>query len=268
MRDEPGTTAQTKLLPRSRLEALLLHAAPYLPLLGAILLLIGSWMTWVMVRFGFAIDSFQNGSFDMPIMGWTGLLGLIDQAPFIALARVSLFIWDVFPLTGILLCLILPRQQRIARGLLALYGAWLLITSVTVALIFAHALAISTPFPCAPGAPVCPETRVLGRSIEVGGWLTLGSLALGWLALGLLIQWRKATVIISGSGATVTAQARYSPAHHLGQASSRSAPSSGRSDCWRFPGRPPAVLGCISRSTISCVGRAAARTATTSSPPV
>ena len=194
----------------------MLHTAPYLPLLGAILLLIGSWMTWVTVRFGFAIDGFQNGSFEMPIMGWTGLLGLIDQTPFIALARVSLFIWDVFPLTGILLCLILPRQQRVNRGLLALYGAWLLVTTVTVALIVAHALAISTPFPCAPGDPVCPETRVLSRSIEVGGWLTLGSLALSWLALGLLMQRRKATVFVRGSGATVTAQARYTPSHHLG----------------------------------------------------
>lgn len=216
MRDEPGITAQTKLLTHSRLETLLLHAAPYLPLLSAVLLLVGSWLTWVMVRFGFAIDSLQGDSFDMPVLGWTGLLGLIDQTPFIALARVSLFIWDVFPLAGLLLCLLLTRQQRVARALLILYGAWLFITTVIVALTFAHALTMSATFSCTPDSPVCPEPKVLSRSIEVGGWLTLGSLALGWLALGLLVQRRKATVAITGLGASVMAQARYSSTHRLG----------------------------------------------------
>jgi hypothetical protein len=222
VRDEPGTTTQTKLLAHSRLETLLLRAAAYIALLGALLLLVGSLLTWVTVRFAFAMDAFQEGGFAAPIMGWSGLLGLIDQTPFIRLARLTLFLWDVFPLTGLLLCLLLLRQQRIARGLLAVYGAWLLATTVTCALIFNYALTFSNPFPCAPGNPLCPETRVLSRTIEVGGWLTLSSLALAWLALGLLIQRRRATVAVTETGATTTVAAtlsiRYTPSHRLGAA--------------------------------------------------
>ena len=220
MWDEPGTTTQAKLLTDSRLEALLLRAAPYLPLFGVLLLIVGSWMTWVTVRFAFAMDAFQQSAFVAPIMGWSGLLGLLEETPFVRLARLTLFLWDVFPLTGLLLCLLLLRRQRVARGLLAAYGLWLLVTTVMCALIFAFALTFSNPFPCVPGNPVCPQTRVVGRNIEVGGWLILSSLTLGWLALGLLIQRRRATAAIMETGGAVatTSPIRYTAPHRLGAA--------------------------------------------------
>lgn len=226
MQDDLATTTQTKLLTRSRLETLLIRAAPYLPLLAAILLFAGSLMTWVTVRFSFFTDSLDlssTNSFDMAIMGWSGLLGLIDQTPFIALARLTLFLWDVFPLAGILLGLILMRQRRVTRSPLTLYGAWLLITTLVFALILAHGLTMTSPFPCAPGAPVCPQTWVVSRGIEAGGWLTLGSLALSWLALGLLIQRQRTSAVIATppgvdlvSLTSLTPALRYPPSHRLG----------------------------------------------------
>ena len=226
MQDDLATTTQTKLLTRSRLETLLIRAAPYLPLLAAILLFAGSLMTWVTVRFSFFTDSLDlssTNSFDMAIMGWSGLLGLIDQTPFIALARLTLFLWDVFPLAGILLGLILMRQRRVTRPPLTLYGAWLLITTLVFALILAHGLTMTSPFPCAPGAPVCPQTWVVSRGIEAGGWLTLGSLALSWLALGLLIQRQRTSAVIATppgvdlvSLTSLTPALRYPPSHRLG----------------------------------------------------
>ena len=226
MQDDLATTTQTKLLTRSRLETLLIRAAPYLPLLAALLLFVGSLLTWVTVRFSFFTDSLDlssTNSFDMAIMGWSGLLGLIDQTPFIALARLTLFLWDVFPLAGILLGLILMRQRRVTRSPLTLYGAWLLITTLVFALILAHGLTMTSPFPCAPGAPVCPQTWVVSRGIEAGGWLTLGSLALSWLALGLLIQRQRASAVIATppgvdlvSLTSLTPALRYPPSHRLG----------------------------------------------------
>lgn len=226
MQDDLATTTQTKLLTRSRLETLLFRAAPYLPLLAALLLFVGSLLTWVTVRFSFFTDSLDlssTNSFDMAIMGWSGLLGLIDQTPFIALARLTLFLWDVFPLAGILLGLILMRQRRVTRPPLTLYGAWLLITTLVFALILAHGLTMTSPFPCAPGAPVCPQTWVVSRGIEAGGWLTLGSLALSWLALGLLIQRQRTSAVIATppgvdlvSLTSLTPALRYPPSHRLG----------------------------------------------------
>ena len=226
MQDDLATTTQTKLLTRSRLETLLIRAAPYLPLLAALLLFVGSFLTWVTVRFSFFTDSLDlssTNSFDMAIMGWSGLLGLIDQTPFIALARLTLFLWDVFPLAGILLGLILMRQRRVTRPPLTLYGAWLLITTLVFALILAHGLTMTSPFPCAPGAPVCPQTWVVSRGIEAGGWLTLGSLALSWLALGLLIQRQRTSAVIATppgvdlvSLTSLTPALRYPPSHRLG----------------------------------------------------
>ena len=226
MQDDLATTTQTKLLTRSRLETLLIRAAPYLPLLAALLLFVGSLLTWVTVRFSFFTDSLDlssTNSFDMAIMGWSGLLGLIDQTPFIALARLTLFLWDVFPLAGILLGLILMRQRRVTRPPLTFYGAWLLITTLVFALILAHGLTMTSPFPCAPGAPVCPQTWVVSRGIEAGGWLTLGSLALSWLALGLLIQRQRASAVIATppgvdlvSLTSLTPALRYPPSHRLG----------------------------------------------------
>ena len=226
MQDDLATTTQTKLLTRSRLETLLIRAAPYLPLLAALLLFVGSLLTWVTVRFSFFTDSLDlssTNSFDMAIMGWSGLLGLIDQTPFIALARLTLFLWDVFPLAGILLGLILMRQRRVTRPPLTLYGAWLLITTLVFALILAHGLTMTSPFPCAPGAPVCPQTWVVSRGIEAGGWLTLGSLALSWLALGLLIQRQRTSAVIATppgvdlvSLTSLTPALRYPPSHRLG----------------------------------------------------
>ena len=221
MQDNLATPTPTKLLTRSRLEALLLRVAPYLPLLGVLLLFVGSWMTWVTLRFVFITNGSPAGiPIEMPIMGWSGLLTLIIQTPFIRLARLTLFLWDIFPLTGILLCLILARQQRIGRRLLTMYGAWLLITTVTGALIVAHALTMSIPFPCPPGDPVCPQTHVVSHSIEVGGWLTLGSLTLGWLALALLAQRQRAFAVITAPASSVAAPTmpdiRYLPVHRLG----------------------------------------------------
>jgi hypothetical protein len=180
-------TTQAKLLTRSRL-ATPLRVAPYIPLASAVVLLLVSQFTWVTLHFAFLTDgviSLEN-TFDMPIIGWSGLLELLTQTPLIALARVTLFLWDVFPLTGIVLCPILLWQRRVASGLLALYGAWLLLTTLICLLIFSHVLTMPLPFPCAPGDPVCPQTQVVSRSVNFGGWLALGSLALGWLAFGVL----------------------------------------------------------------------------------
>jgi hypothetical protein len=149
------------------------------------------------MRFTFLNDgaiSVEN-TFDMPITGWSGLLELLTQTPLIALARVTLFLWDVFPLTGIVLCLILLWQRQAARGLLVLYGAWLLLTTLMCLLIITHALTMPLPFSCAPGDPVCPQTRVVSRSVEVGGWLALGSLALGWLAFGVLSYRQRSSAV-------------------------------------------------------------------------
>lgn len=212
-----ATTTQAKLLTHSQLRTLS-RIAPYIALAIAVTLLLGSQLAWVTLHIAFLDNgaiSLEN-TFDMRVTGWSGLLDLLTPTPLIALARVTLFLWDVFPLTGIALCLILLVRPRVTRGLLVLYGAWLLLTSLICLLIFTHALTMPFPFPCALDDPACPQTQVVSRSVELGGWLALGSLALGWLALGML-SYRQRSIAVGPSLSAVPIEpARgYSPLHRL-----------------------------------------------------
>jgi hypothetical protein len=202
-----------------------LHVAPYIPLASAVVLLIVSQFAWVTLHVAFSNDGAFDGAFsvqntfDMPITGWSGLLELLTQTPLIALARLTLFLWDVFPIMGIVLCLILLWQRRVALGLLVLYGGWLLLTTLICLLIITHALTMPFPFPCAPGDPVCPQTQVVSRSVDFGGWLALSCLALSWLAFGVLIYRQRAFVVGSALASAPVRSAPvvgYPPLRRLG----------------------------------------------------
>jgi hypothetical protein len=214
-----------------RLRSALLLARALAPI-SALLLLVAISLPWAALHVAYG-----DKVFDSRFSGMDGLLQLGYLAQGSRLLSAALFLlWDFAPVSGLLLGLMLLRRQRISRLLLGLYGVWILLTSALSLLSFHSALV-------APGYESCDANCTgTSRGIEWGGWVALAALALGWLALALLI-WGRSLVLNPSPAATE----RYTTQQRVGAGILTRGAALWRWGCMPCPGQRLAVPGCTSR---------------------
>lgn len=152
---------------------------------GALLFLLGTWAPWTIGVVTAALPDGLHTSAETASGSDTGLSVLLTllhvhptatRSPLAMWSYVVLIImWNALPFSGLLLALAL--WQGPSRTLARIYGAWLALATVITAAGVSANLTRLGYHTCAGGCVT------VNWSVAWGMWLTLGALALGWLAL-------------------------------------------------------------------------------------
>jgi hypothetical protein len=182
-----------------------------LVLLGALLYVAGTWSPWLSV-FTTVTGGNESGATSVGVISgsgadFTGLIAPLHLSPaadrlvfgWYGWLDVLAMVWDVLPLCGIVLAVALWLRGGQSRGLRGVYAAWLVFSSAaTGAGLYGTFAVLVGDHSVGGGAPL-PLT--LHATVTWGVWLTLGALALGWLAFGALPQWRSPERLDGGASA-------------------------------------------------------------------
>lgn len=182
-----------------------------LPLVSALTLIVAMWMPWETLRIvytsgGMGTPGGPSFVSEFAITGSEGLgMMLIQARPSLAYPtlRWLALLWNIVPLLSLLIGLFLVRVQQASRTLAALFGVWLLLTTAIMLPAIYGLMNTIAPLQC---WQTCTAMPVNSRRPEMGIWL-----AIGGLALGLLIRQRSGVTIVR----SVT-PARYSTLHKVG----------------------------------------------------
>ncbi len=187
-----------------------LGLARVLSLIGALMLVVATWLPWETLRIVFGPEAQITA--DSSISGLAGFQMLLGQSG-LSSAHPSVrwlgLLWIFLPLFGLLISLFHLRMRRGSRALTALYGVWLVLATASVAPVVYGLLTTLAPLTC---VQTCGPVPVTSRHPELGIWLAIGGLALGWIALAGLLLARRSPL------ATVRSEtpARFSRLHLLG----------------------------------------------------
>jgi hypothetical protein len=118
-------------------------------------------------------------------------------------------LWTILPLFGLLIGLFHLRMRQGSRALTALYGVWLILATVSIAPIVYGVMTTLAPLSC---WQTCSPIPVTSRHPELGAWLAIGGLALGWIAFAGLLLARRSPLATVRSGTP----ARFSRLHLVG----------------------------------------------------
>lgn len=184
--------------------------ARILPLAGALMLVVATWLPWATLRIVIDPEGFLIT--DSSISGLNGFQMLLGQSG-LASAHPSVrwlgLLWTILPLFGLLIGLFRLRMQQGLRALTALFGVWLLLATLSVAPVVYGLMTTLAPLSC---WQTCSPMPVTSRHLELGIWLAVGGLALGWIALAGLLLARRSPL----ANARPAANVRFSRLHLLG----------------------------------------------------
>lgn len=163
-----------------------LWLARVLPLTGALMLVVATWLPWETLHIVFGPE--VQITSDSPINGLTGFRMLLGQSSFSS-AHPSVrwlgLLWSILPLFGLLIGLFHLRVRHGSRALAALFGVWLVLATASVTPVVYGLMTTLGPLSC---LQTCSPVPVTSRHPELGIWLAIGGLVLGWIAFtGLLL---------------------------------------------------------------------------------
>lgn len=161
------------------------RALIWLAVVGVFPLSLAQWGPWmieqVAIRFPGDTTAMSQQSLSFGYAGLTGFLfahGLSNRF----LLQGVMWLWLGFAPAGILLALALVWRSA-SRGAAIAYIVWLIVATCGSA-IAAVQLFGETPRVICEGPGSCPTISLLSRQPGWGAWLTLGALALLWVAAG------------------------------------------------------------------------------------
>lgn len=186
-----------------------------LPLISTLMLVVGTWLPWEMLRVTLVSNGPETPVFstDLSLTGTNGLQMLLGQSG-LSSAHPSLrwlgLLWSILPLFGLLIGLFHLRVRQGSRTLAALFGVWLTLATLSIAPVVYGVMTTLAPLSC---WQICSPVPVTSRHPELGAWLAIGGLALGWIALGGLLLARRSLHLATVRSGT---PARFSRLHLLG----------------------------------------------------
>ena len=173
-----GQTARVAAPPQSTRGMALLNSpialwlARVLPLTGALMLVVATWLPWETLHIVFGPE--VQITSDSPINGLTGFRMLLGQSG-LASAHPSVrwlgLLWTILPLLGLLIGLFHLRVRQGSRALTALYGVWLILATISIAPVVYGVMTTLAPLSC---WQTCSPVLVTSRHPELGIWLAIG----------------------------------------------------------------------------------------------
>jgi hypothetical protein len=191
-----------------------LGLARILPSISALVLVVATWLPWATLQVILVSHGPETpvSSIDLPLTGVNGLRMLLGQSG-LSSAHPSVrwlgLLWTILPLFGLLIGLFHLRMRQGSRALTALYGVWLILATVSIAPIVYGVMTTLAPLSC---WQTCSPIPVTSRHPELGAWLAIGGLALGWIAFAGLLLARRSPLATVRSGTP----ARFSGFHLMG----------------------------------------------------
>ena len=189
---------------------LVIWLARILPLAGALMLVVATWLPWATLRI--VIDPEGLLITDSSTSGLAGFQMLLGQSGFASAHPSVMWLelaWTILPLFGLLIGLSHLRVRQWSRALTALFSVWLLLATLSVASVVYGLMTTLAPLSC---WQTCSPVSVISRQPESGAWLAIGGLALGWIALAGLLNARRSNQAM----ARPATLARYSALHGAG----------------------------------------------------
>ena len=172
-----------------------LGLARILPSISVLILVVATWLPWETLRIVFGpegqmtVESSING-----LIGFRMLLGQSGLSSAHPSVRWLGLLWTILPLLGLLIGLFHLRVRQGSRALTALYGVWLVLATASMVPVIIGLMTTLAPLSC---LQTCAPVPVANRHPELGAWLAIGGLALGWTAFrGLLLVLRSPLAIV------------------------------------------------------------------------
>lgn len=187
-----------------------LGLARILPSISALALVVATWLPWETLHIVFGPE--VQITSDSPINGLIGFRMLLGQSG-VSSAHPSVrwlgLLWSILPLFGLLIGLFYLRVRQGSRALAALFGVWLVLATASVTPVVYGLMTTLGPLSC---LQTCSPVPVTSRHPELGIWLAIGGLVLGWIAFTGLLLLRRSPVVDVRS----EAPASFSKLHLIG----------------------------------------------------
>lgn|GEM_PF-1247616 len=100
-------------------------------------------------------------------------------------------LWSILPLFGLLIGLLHLRVRQGSRALAALFGVWLVLATASVTPVVYGLMTTLAPLTC---FQTCGPVPVTGRHPELGIWLAIGGVVIGWIAFAGLLLLRRSSL--------------------------------------------------------------------------